>query len=163
MQEQSARLQPIVVETRRGVEQFQRIRETLARVELTDGFTFAQLVEETVPRVPRDATILAILPDVAVETALVLGNLRRRGFAVTVVLIQCDVHQLERCYGRLMAEGVRDVRHLANESGLPELCGRQALGQPAVVLESHDGQPAQEEEPPEWSQRTTYHVDHVEE
>jgi uncharacterized repeat protein (TIGR01451 family) len=162
MQEQSQRLQPIVVETRRGVEQFQRIRETLARVELTDGFTFAQLVEETMPRVPRDATILAVLPDVSVETALTLGNLRRRGFAVTVVLIQCDVHQLERCYGRLLAEGVRDVRHLANEEGLPELCGRQALGQPAVVLESHDGQPA-EDEPPDWAQRTTYHVDHVEE
>jgi uncharacterized protein (DUF58 family) len=163
MQEQSQRLQPIVVETRRGVEQFQRIRETLARVELTDGFTFSQLVEETIPRVPRDATILAVLPDVSVETALTLGNLRRRGFAVTVVLIQCDVHQLERSYGRLLAEGVRDVRHLANEAGLPELCGRQALGQPAEVLESHEGRPEEESEPPDWAQRTTYHVDHVEE
>jgi uncharacterized repeat protein (TIGR01451 family) len=162
MQEQSQRLQPVVVETRRGVEQFQRIRETLARIELTDGFTFAQLVEETMPRVPRDATLLAVLPDVAVETALTLGNLRRRGFAVTVVLIQCDVHQLERCYGRLLAEGVRDVRHLANEAGLPELCGRQALGQPAVVLESHDGQ-APESDAPDWAQRTTYHTEHVEE
>ena len=37
MQERSERLNPLVVETRRGVEQFQHIRETLARVELTDG------------------------------------------------------------------------------------------------------------------------------
>jgi uncharacterized protein (DUF58 family) len=35
MLDQSTRLQPQVIETRRGVEQFQRIREALARVELT--------------------------------------------------------------------------------------------------------------------------------
>jgi uncharacterized repeat protein (TIGR01451 family) len=44
MADESDRLQPIIVETRRGAEQFQRIRETLARVELTDGLTFAELL-----------------------------------------------------------------------------------------------------------------------
>ena len=44
MSEENERLQPLLVETRRGVEQLQRIRETLARVELTDGLTFAELV-----------------------------------------------------------------------------------------------------------------------
>ena len=61
----SERLEPLVVATRRGAEQFQRIREMLARAELTDGLTFAQLVVETAHRLPRDATVLAVLPAVS--------------------------------------------------------------------------------------------------
>jgi uncharacterized protein (DUF58 family) len=123
--EPGARLQPLVVETRRGVEQLQRIRETLARVELTEGLTFADLVLEAAPRLPRDATVLAVLPDVPVESAVALGNLRRRGLAVTVVLVTLDDGALERAYARLVAEGIRDLRHLADEAALPELCRRQ--------------------------------------
>src|SRR5262249_57083410 len=106
MHEHSERLQPLIVETRRGVEQFQRSRETLVRVELTDGLTCAQLVLEAAPGLPRDAAVVAVLPDVPVETALALGNLRRRGFAVTAVLVLLDEGALEKGYGRLLAEGV---------------------------------------------------------
>jgi uncharacterized protein (DUF58 family) len=125
MGEKSERLRPLVVETRRGVEQLHHIRETLARVELTDGLTFAELISETIVRLPRDATILAVLPDVSVEAAIALGNLRRRGMAVTVVLILLDDDPLERAYRRLVAEGIRDLRHLKKEEELPELCRRQ--------------------------------------
>jgi uncharacterized protein (DUF58 family) len=125
MREESERLQPLLVETRRGVEQLQRIRETLARVELTDGLTFAELVTETIGRLPRDATLLAVLPEVPVETAIALGNLRRSGLAIAVVLILLDDAPLERAYGRLVAEGIRDIRHLKSEEELPELCQRQ--------------------------------------
>ena len=75
--------------------------------------------------IPRDATVIAVLPDVPLATALVLGSLRRRGLAVTVVLIVCDEDRLVRCYGRLLAEGIRDVRHLKDEAGLSELCRAQ--------------------------------------
>ncbi len=125
MRESSERLQPLVVETRRGVEQFQRIRETLARIELTDGLTSAQLIVEAASRLPRDATVVALLPNVPVETALALGSLRRRGFAISAVLIALDEDQLVNGYGRLLAEGIRDVRHLRDEAGLPQLCQAQ--------------------------------------
>jgi uncharacterized protein (DUF58 family) len=125
MVEQSDRLRPLRVETRRGVEQLQHIREVLARVELTAGLTFADLVIEATPRLPRDATILAVLPDVPVESAVALGNLRRHGLAVTVVLVALGEEALERSYARLVAEGVRDIRHLADEAALPDLCRRQ--------------------------------------
>lgn len=118
----SRRLTPLVVETRRGAEQFQRVREVLARAELTDGLTFAELIVETAHRLPRDATALAVLPDVTVETAIALGNLRRRGMAVAVILVMLDDSGLERAYARLLAEGVRDLRHLTNEAMLPDLC-----------------------------------------
>jgi uncharacterized repeat protein (TIGR01451 family) len=126
MREESDRLQPVVVETRRGVEQFQRIREALARVELTDGLTFAQLLNEAGSRLPRDATVVALLGATSAETALALGSLRRRGFAVSAILVMFDDVALDEAWVRLMAENI-EVRHLRNEADLPGLCQRQLL------------------------------------
>jgi uncharacterized protein (DUF58 family) len=123
--ENSDRLQPLIVDTRRGVEQLHRIRETLALAELTDGLSFAQMVVEASPRIPRDATIVAVLPQVPPETAIALGNLKRRGLAITAVLVLLDSDPLEAGYGRLIAEGIRDIRHLPNEAALPDLARRQ--------------------------------------
>ncbi len=116
--EESTRLRPVLVETRRGIEQFQRIRESLARLELTDGLTFAQLVVEMMPRLPRDATVIAVLAMVPVETSSVLGMLRRQGFAVTAILLGLDENDGSQAHGRLLAEGVRDVRHVNSEEEL---------------------------------------------
>jgi uncharacterized protein (DUF58 family) len=121
----SDRLRPLLVPTRRGPESFEQIRETLARVELTDGLTFAELVVETAGRLPRDASVIALLPAVSTETALALGNLRRRGFAITAVLILIDEDHLEQAYGRLLAESMRDIRHLQSEAEVSALCGQQ--------------------------------------
>jgi uncharacterized protein (DUF58 family) len=123
--EESARLRPVVVETRRGIEQFQQIREALARLEFTDGLSFARLVLEVTPRLPRDATVIAILPDVAIDTATTLGNLRRQGFAVSAILIGLGEEEQLIAHGRLLAEGVRDVRHINSEEEL-SLLGNQA-------------------------------------
>ena len=123
--EESARLRPVVVETRRGIEQFQQIREALARLEFTDGLTFAGLVLEVTPRLPRDATVIAILPAVPIDTATTLGNLRRQGFAVSALIIGLNEEEQLIAHGRLLAEGVRDVRHVHNEEEL-SLLGDQA-------------------------------------
>ena len=79
MRDQSDRLRPLVVDTRRGEDQLMRILEVLARVELTDGLDFSQLVIETASRLPRDATVVAILTEVSEESAVALGNLRAAG------------------------------------------------------------------------------------
>ena len=128
MQTRSDRLRPVVVETRRGAEQFQRILETLARAELTDGLTFPQLVSEAVSRLPRDATVVAVLPDVPVETALTLGMLKRAGYAVTVILIMYESEERYLdCMGRLLAENI-EVRRIEDEAMLAALCSRQMVG-----------------------------------
>jgi uncharacterized protein (DUF58 family) len=160
MEEKSERLQPIVVETRRGVEQLHRIRETLARVELTDGMSFAGLVLETSGRLPRDATVIAVLAEVSVETAVSLGNLKREGFAVTAILMVMDFKELEQGHGRLLAEGVRDVRHLAKPEGLPTLCRQQVMGRgqftPTLAEEvATEGA----EMRPDWMNRLPYELD----
>jgi uncharacterized protein (DUF58 family) len=126
MLETSSRLQPLVVETRRGPEQLKRILETLARVELTDGLTLTQLIGETTSRLPRDATVIALLPQVTEETALALGNLRRRGHAVTAVLVLFDEDALATASARLLAERI-DVRHIRDEVTLTAVCQRQVL------------------------------------
>jgi hypothetical protein len=115
-----------VVETRRGVEQLMRILETLARVELTDGLTCAELITESASRLPRDATVVALLAAVSPETAMALGNLRRGGYAVTAILILFEEDQLEQAYGRLLAEGI-DVRHVRSEAELVSLCQQHLL------------------------------------
>jgi hypothetical protein len=66
--------------------------------------------------------VLAVLPAVSVEAALALGMLKRQGYAVAVVLVALAEGTVETSYGLLAAEGIRDVRPLANEAALPELC-----------------------------------------
>ncbi len=154
--EEEPRVHPLFVETRRGVEQFQRIREALARVELSDVRTFPELIIEMAGRLPRDATIVAVLPAVPIETAVALGNLRRQGFAVTAVLILMDEDPLQRGYGRLVAEGIRDVRHLRDESALPSLCQQQLLGPTAGGWSPFEEVAARGEQTTGWADRTPY-------
>jgi uncharacterized protein (DUF58 family) len=126
MAETSDRLQPVVVQTDRGPEQLMRIFETLARVELTDGLDLTQLINETASRLPRDATVVAILPTVTEEHAIALGNLRRRGFAVTAILNLFEEYDFATASGPLLAQGV-ETRHLKEEAAIVELCRRFVL------------------------------------
>jgi uncharacterized protein (DUF58 family) len=126
MRDRNDRLQPVLVETGRGAEQLQRILETLARAELTDGLSFSQLVTETSSRLPRDATVVALLPTVSAETAMALGNLRRSGFAITAVLVAIDDEIYAESAGRLVAEGI-DCRRIEDEMSLSTLCNQQLV------------------------------------
>ncbi|MBX3748066.1 MAG: DUF58 domain-containing protein [Verrucomicrobiae bacterium] len=128
----SDRLQPVTVETRRGPEQLQRILDVLARIEITDGLRFHELVDETASRLPRDATAVAILSQVPEEVAIALGQLRRGGFAVFVVLVNreetqvCDWASPPDWADRLMAEGI-PFRQVRDESDLSQLCAERLI------------------------------------
>jgi len=126
MREDSDRLQPLVVETGRGPEQMERLQEVLARVELTSGLTLAQLVGETMSRLPRDATVVAILADVPLTTALVLSSLKRRGYTVTAILVLFEESALEKAAALLRAENI-DVRHVRDDVSLSAVCQQQVL------------------------------------
>ena len=126
MREESDRLRPLMVPTRRGPEQLRRILETLARIEFTDGLEFAKLIRETTSRMPRDATVTAILPDVSEEAAWALGCLRNQGFAVTAVVIAFDEDHALDCLGRLARQGI-DARRVHNEAALAALCQQQLV------------------------------------
>jgi uncharacterized protein (DUF58 family) len=119
-------VRPVVVQTRRGVEQFQQIWQALARVELSEGLTLSQLLIETASRLPRDATVIVLLPGVSEETALTLGNLRRRGYAVTAVLVRLEESDLYEAQRRLIAEGVM-VRHVTDRDTLAAVCQQETM------------------------------------
>ena len=123
MRETSTRRRPVVVPTRTGGTQLQQILKTLARVEKTDGFTFAQMIRESVSRIPRGATVIAILTAVTPATAVALGNLRRRGFAVTAIINVYEEYEYAKLAGPLEAEHV-EVRQLRDRAAVPTVCLR---------------------------------------
>jgi len=118
-------LHPVVLPTRRGEEQLARVREILARLEPQQGLTLEQLIATAQDRIPRDATVLCLLPRVTLEAAMAIGDLRRQGYAVSVVLIAIPENDLPVALARLTAERLLDVRHLRNEDQIPLLCGNQ--------------------------------------
>jgi uncharacterized protein (DUF58 family) len=136
-----AKRKPVQVPTCRGYDQFGQIRESLARLEFTNDYAFDSLVYELMPRLPRDATVIAILPRVPVETAVALGQMRRQGFAVSVILIGiADDGSDARvvAHGRLAAEGIRDVRSVNNDPQLMALGDRTAGPVPAEYAVAAD-------------------------
>jgi uncharacterized protein (DUF58 family) len=124
--EKHARLQPVVVPTRRGPEQLQHLRETLARLELNDGLELPDLIDEAESHLPRDATVIVILCSVTPAIAIALGALKQRGFAVEVILITMERDEHESATQLLASENL-DARHLTNEEAIAEICRRQAL------------------------------------
>ncbi len=127
MHERSERLEPIVVQTRRGPEQLLLILEALARVELTDGLSFTQLIAETACRLPRDATVIAVVPSLSAEIAAALGDLRRRGMAVAAVLNLHDEDDFVHEAGRLLAEGIAAC-HLRDRESIVTVCRQYRMG-----------------------------------
>ena len=81
----------------------------------------AELIAETASRMPRDATVLAILPSVTPEAACALGNLRRQGRAVTRDLDTYEDYEFEEAAGWLAAEGI-EARQLRSREALPNVC-----------------------------------------
>ncbi|MGD9633036.1 MAG: DUF58 domain-containing protein [Pirellulales bacterium] len=120
------RLAPVIVPTRRSNIQLSQILETLARLEKSDGLPFPALVHETASRMPHSATVIALLSNVTTEAALALGNLRRRGMAVTAIVSVYDAYDFGRIVGPLVAERI-EVRQLRDRVGVARMCQRMVL------------------------------------
>jgi uncharacterized protein (DUF58 family) len=126
MLEESDRLRPLVIPTRSGPEQLMQIMQTLARAELTDGMNFGQLVSETISRLPRDATVVAILPSAEPESIVALQMLHRRGYAVAAILNFYDDWEFGRAAVVLAAGGIT-AHHLKDEASVASVCQEFAL------------------------------------
>lgn len=123
----NTRLQPVVVKTRKGEDQFGRILETLARLEHSDGLEFHEMLEEAAGEIPRDATVVAVLGRVTPATAAALGELARRGFLVTVIVVSVDVAPPPDWaqppeWARLLLERNVDFRVVNTEEAVTNLC-----------------------------------------
>jgi uncharacterized protein (DUF58 family) len=127
MAERSDRLQPLVVPTRRGADQLLRVLETLARVELTDGLSFPQLIAETACRLPYDATVIAVLTTLTAEIVEALGELRERGMSVTAVLNVYAEDDFVEGAARLLAQGIPSF-YLPNREAIVTVCREYRMG-----------------------------------
>ena len=126
MRDRSERLEPITIPTHRGLVTRTRIIDTLARLELTDGLQFASLVLESAARMPRDASVVVVLPRVNDRAAIALGSLVQRGYAVTAILNLHEPMAFADASGPLISQGIR-TKHLENEQSIVDLCRDFAL------------------------------------
>ena len=126
----SDRLRPVGVETRRGPDQLEQILRCLARLEPTDGLNFPTLLAEVSSRLPRNASVIAILQSVSEETAVALSGLSRRGYRVTAVQIAFDSREAPAWAAGpdwaawLIGSGIQ-VRRIHDEASLAHLCSEQ--------------------------------------
>ena len=126
------RLRPVRVENGKGLEKLNQIFETLARLEITDGLNFSEMIAASVSRIPRDATVIAVLHRVTPETAIALGDLARRGFLVTAVVVAFagqpvpDWARPPEWAGLLLAQGV-DFRLVSSEETITSLCAEAII------------------------------------
>lgn len=121
------RLRPVRIATRKGPEKMTQILETLARLEHTDGLEFSEMLAATLSQIPRDATVVPVLRQVTPAMALALGEMARRGFLVTAVVVALekdpvpDWAQPPEWAELLLAQGI-DFRLVNSEEAVMNLC-----------------------------------------
>lgn len=84
----SDRLNPLTVPTQRTPIQAQRIIENLARVVPGQGLMVEDLILSEYRRLPRDAAMLPVVPQVSPKLAEILAEMQIAGFAVSVFIIK---------------------------------------------------------------------------
>jgi uncharacterized protein (DUF58 family) len=128
MHADSKRIAPVVVPTRRAPEQLIEVLRALARLELTDGLQFPEFIIEAMPKLPRDATVIALVSRVDMRMAVALGQLRRQGYAVMAIVNSPGDERFAQVSAPLLREGI-PTRHLRDEQSIHELCRRQLIHQ----------------------------------
>jgi len=118
------RLRPVEVVARKGHDQAMAVLDALARLELSDGCPFEQMLLEEHTRLPRDLTLLVIVPRMTPLLYQVLARVRFSGFSITVFLVD-NAEQAEGARVVLASEGIGfmhvarldDLQHIA-QSGI---------------------------------------------
>lgn len=123
----NTRLRPVVIEPGKGEDRFTSILATLGRLEYTDGLDFSATTEEAGSRISRDTTVVAVVGVVTDDIAVALGNLVRRGFLVTAVVVSFggdaipDWARPPEWAEMLLAQGI-DFRVVTSEESISNLC-----------------------------------------
>ncbi len=125
MRSKSDRLRPVVIPTRQSNDQLPAILSGLGRLEISDGMPLPEMVIEASSRIPRDATVIAILTRMTPEIAVSLGNLQKQGFSVSAIINVHDVDRFAKMSGPLLVQGI-ETRHLSNEDSIMSICERRA-------------------------------------
>lgn len=120
MEEDSTRISPLTVPTRRSPDQAQTIIENLARVLPGHGLDLHQLIVNQFMMLPRDAALLPVTGQVTDQLALTLAMMKQSGFNVTVFLIDAGVSGYQRA-AELLSEHAIHLFHIETERHLHEI------------------------------------------
>jgi len=115
----SWRLRPFSVRARRGIDHAKRLIEALARVEFSGGLALDESLLKYHGTIVRNSALLVVTTRVEPGLALVLAEMKRVGFAVTVFIIM-DRSAYTEAQQYLLPENI-DVIHIQNEDSLREV------------------------------------------
>lgn len=124
---ENVRLRPVMVKTGKGEERFTEILASLARLEMTDGLAFSAMTDEAGAKISRDTTVVAVLGVVTPEIAVSLGDLVRRGFLVTAIVVAFGMDSVPDWASppewaeMLLGQGI-DFRLVNSEESIANLC-----------------------------------------
>ncbi|MBP8952511.1 MAG: DUF58 domain-containing protein [Armatimonadetes bacterium] len=112
----SERLRPVEVAVRRGQESIMLVMESLARLELSGGFSLAEMIAREYNAWPREDTVILIVPELTPELGREIARLKSTGFSVLVLMID-NPNSAPRAQAVL--EGLRvPMIHLRRETDL---------------------------------------------
>jgi len=126
MSPENERLRPVIMAPERGPTHFKQMVRTLARMEITDGLTFAELLVECESQLSGETTLLVILQECNAESMGALLDMQRRGRAVAVVINTHDINDYSRIAGPLIAAKIQTF-HLASEDSIADVCRETLL------------------------------------
>jgi uncharacterized protein (DUF58 family) len=112
-------IRPLLVPTLKSPMQAQKIAENLARVVPGHGLDIDQLVLAEFRGLPRDASLLPVVPLVTERFALTLAEMKHSGFGVSVFLINDRVAYEEAA--ALLAPHQIHVFHITHERDLHDI------------------------------------------
>jgi len=118
-EEESTRISPLSVPTRRGPVQAQTIIENLARVLPGRGLDATRLIMAEFPRLPRDAALLVVTPHIDERLVLSLAGMKLSGFNVSVFLVK-DTRNYDEGAPLLAQHGIYTF-HIQHERDLHEI------------------------------------------
>ena len=119
LEEASTRISPLSVATARSPIQAQRIVENLARVLPGRGLDAVGMIMAEFRRLPRDAALLPVVPQVTEQLALTLASMKLQGFNVSVFFISHPTGYEEAA--RLLAPHDIHVFHINTARDLHEI------------------------------------------
>jgi len=119
LEEASTRISPLSVATARSPVQAQRIIENLARVLPGRGLDAVGMIMAEFRRLPRDAALLPVVPQVTEQLALTLASMKLQGFNVSVFFISHPTGYEEAA--RLLAPHDIHVFHINTARDLHEI------------------------------------------
>jgi len=130
--QENTRLRPVLLKAAKGEDQLAKILAALARLEHTDGLDFAATVRESAQNISRDTTVVAVLGMVTPEIAITLGDVARRGWLVTAIVVSMEMDAVPDWArppdwaGMLLAQGI-DFRVVNSEEAVANLCAEAII------------------------------------